>query len=545
MLLALVASPRAAERFGVRMAVPPPVPDLDRLDPSVRADHAARLERIARALADPAVSRAELGEAWGALGMWYQVYRYFDRARRAHLNAERLVPDDFRWPYYLAHIHTRQGDFNAAVTSYRRSIELRPDYVPSLVHLAELELKAHSEAEVSLLLDRALAADPDQPRALALRAQLALGRGEFEAAIALLERALERDARSPQIQYLLGTAHRGLGDRETAQKHLAASRVASGSRNEPLLDDPLMAIVGQLGECALERQNRGRRLLAEGRAAEAIRLHRQAVSADPQNRTARINLGVTLFQAGDSQAAIETFEEVLRILPSKPPHPDLARAHFLRCAVLESEGRLRQAEEHCRASLRSDPEQHDANLVLARLLVRSGRSAESIAPFDRAVERDPANGDLRFDRSLALVQADRYARAAEVLESDLEAVPSHPLLQMSLARLRAAAPVDEVRDGTRAIELARAAYPRAANVTAAETLAMSYAEIGDFQSATSWQRSALQAVGAVRTAVDPHWVGERLSIYVKGEPCRQPWVAREGVTRRIPLSNSSSPAPGQ
>lgn len=533
-LLAVATSSTALERFGVSMEPPPAVQDADQLEPAVRADYRARLDRLNGLLADPKAARPDLVEAWGGFGQWCHAYRYYDRARRAYQVAEALAPDDFRWPYYLAHVHERQGDFNAAVAAYRRAIARRPDYLAALVRLAEIEFKANRAREAESLAARILDLQPDQPRGLLLQAQLYLARDEYQAALALLERAEQVDPDGPQVHYLLARAHRGLGEREAAARELAAWE-ADRSRDEAALDDPLMAQLEWIGDSAQVRQARGRELLAEGRSADAIETLRKAVKEDPQNMTARINLGVTLFQSGDIHGAIEAFEEVLRLHPSPPPHPDLATAHFDLCAVLETQGLLIEAEAQCRASLRSDPDQYKANIVLARLLLRTGRPEESLVPFEKAIVRDPAAALPRYERARALLAAGHVEQAVASLESDLETLPGDPLLQISLARLLAAAPGDGVRDGARALALARAAHKRAPSVASAETLAMAAAESGDFLSAVSWQRSAQRSIDAVRTAVDPRWVGERLARYERGQPCREPWVEREAVTFEIPL----------
>jgi hypothetical protein len=98
------------------------------------------------------------------------------------------------------------------------------------------------------------------------------------------------------------------------------------------------------------------------------------------------------------------------------------------------------------------------------------------------------------------------------------------LLQHLLARLLAAAPDAAVRDGRRALDLALALHRVAPAVAAAETVAMAYAEVGDFTQALAWQEHA-QSAGADRVLG-----GARLDLYRS----RQAYHARRPEELLVP-----------
>jgi hypothetical protein len=78
-----------------------PLPDLSRVDPGVQAQVRGRYETLTRALADRA-EPPELAAAFGQYGMVLQAAEFYDVAEPTYLNAQKLAPDEIRWPYHLA-----------------------------------------------------------------------------------------------------------------------------------------------------------------------------------------------------------------------------------------------------------------------------------------------------------------------------------------------------------------------------------------------------------------------------------------------------------
>ena len=52
---------------------------------------------------------------------------YFDAAEPAYLNAQRLMPREPRWPYFLAHLHRAEGDTARSIAAFRRVLEIAPE----------------------------------------------------------------------------------------------------------------------------------------------------------------------------------------------------------------------------------------------------------------------------------------------------------------------------------------------------------------------------------------------------------------------------------
>ncbi len=116
----------------------------------------------------------------------------------------------------------------------------------------------------------------------------------------------------------------------------------------------------------------------------------------------------------------------------------------------------------------------------------------------------------------------RYQAARKELEDALSLLPESGLIAHALARLLAAVPDLEVRDGARALQLAQLVFQAQPSSRHAETLAQAHAEAGQCSQAAEWQRKVLEALAS---SVDPETLQakqEVLSAYEAGPPCRPP-----------------------
>ena len=132
----------------------------------------------------------------------------------------------------------------------------------------------------------------------------------------------------------------------------------------------------------------------------------------------------------------------------------------------------------------------------------------------------------RLGQAVALARAGRYADARARLEQARKVLPESMVLAHALARLLAACPDQTVRDGPSAVQLALAAFKIRQSIDHAETVAMAYAEVGQYEEAQRWQGRAVAAAQEARRDDLLPALRENLAGYQRREPCRVPWPER-------------------
>jgi tetratricopeptide (TPR) repeat protein len=496
-----------------REVVPVAVPDLSRTTPAVAEAIRQRQEAIrGRAAGDPRARAI----AYGELGKILLAARFYSEAEQALLNARALAPDDMRWPYFLGHVHKRTGSLAKSIEAFAEARRLSPDHVATLVWLGEASLARGDVDDAASLFDRASALDARSAAARFGSGRAALLRQDFRAAAEHLEAALTLDPGAESVHYPLAMAYRGVGDDERARTHLALRR--RGDIEVPPAD-PLMVEVDALVESPTAFELRGIRALDKKDWAGAADSFRRGVAMAPGNASLRHRLGTALFMAGDVTVAIEQFSEAVRVSPG------FARAHYSLGVLSETSGRQGEAITRYTAAVEHEPGYAEARSRLAHLLRRTGRAVEALAHFERVLAQDPGAAEAAFGYGLTLVRLGRYAEARTRLGDDMTRFTNRKPFALALVRLLAAAPVEGVRDGARALALANELVAGAQTLDVGEALAMALAETGDYQKAASIQRELIAAARAQGGRLDLlERLARNLTLYEHGRPSRQPWV---------------------
>ncbi len=527
----------APERPDAGLPALPAPARLDEVDPPVRAQYRQLRDALDALLERGEATDAELAAAYGGLGMWHQAYRDHQLAGLAYRHAGALAPTDDRWLYYLGIVHSDLGESEAARDAFGGFLERRPGDPAALVRLAEVELAAGRASEARPRLEAALAADPKSARALAVLGRLALQDRDFEAAAHHLSAALAVQPNAARVHYSLGLAYRGLGQHDQAAEHMAWGERDNKEKSDATLTDPMMAEVQALKRGSRTHSRHGRRAFYGGDYQRAIEAARKAVDADPDEPSTHLNLGAALLRAGSAEEAVMEFEQALRLSPGHPG------AHFSLGAALAAADRRLEAEAQYRAAVTANPGYKQARFNLANLLRQRGELTAALGHYQRVIELDPGLPHARLFRTVTLAGLERWTEAEEALARDLAELPGARLLRTLAARLPATAGEAEVRDGRRALALARELHRRQPILAAAEAVAAAHAELGDFERARTWQKTALAAARDVADGRTLARLSRRLAGYRTGQPCRELWSDDELRGFSIPVP-AADPQPG-
>jgi Zn-dependent protease len=161
--------------------------------------------------------------------------------------------------------------------------------------------------------------------------------------------------------------------------------------------------------------------------------------------------------------------------------------------------------------------------------VRSGKHDEAAELFTKVIDAGGEPGVLAAaltNRGIVESRRGEWQRAMEDYREALRLQPKLATAHNNLAWLLAACPVDALRNGQEAVELATWACNHSgwSNPSYLGTFAAACAEVGDFGQAVRWQERALEDP-KYRQVYGEATVTGRLRLYEQGLPCR---LSRDG-----------------
>ncbi len=489
----------------------PLIPDLASLAPEVseriRDSHELLLAELEAADQAP---NAYLGQLYGELGMLYHGAGLAEPAAVCYQNAARLRPEDGRWPYYLGFLRQQLGELDAAEAAYQDTLRLAPFDRPTLFRIGEVRLAQKRLEEAAEPLRKILQIDPRHAAAEAMLGRIASLADDAEATVAHLERALALAPQASKLHYPLGMALRKLGREDEARVFLS-----KGGAVDPPMRDPLLAALAETGGPSRFDQLRGRLAFARGIVANAAEAFGAAVEKDPRSASARQAYGVALANLGDAIYAFDQLDEAARLDPDDPA------THYALGVLLAQQQALWSARFHLARAADLEPTDAAAHRELAAVLRRQRDPAQAIERYRVALALSPRDPQALLGLAQCRIDLGQLSEAKAGLEEALVLVPEAVGIRSNLARLLAAAPDLELRDGARAYEIASKLFDAEPAAVHAETVALALAESGRCQEAAGWQ---LKVIDAYRKAGQTDRVAdaEEVLLHYAGQPCRPP-----------------------
>jgi len=161
------------------------------------------------------------------------------------------------------------------------------------------------------------------------------------------------------------------------------------------------------GASALEHFARGQRDEAEGRVTSARREYQAALPGVLLGRASLlVGIGRLAQVEGDPAGAIDAFAQAARLDPNNPNiHKELAGAYA-------AQDREDDALCELMAVLLIDSRDAQAHATIGQLYLDSGRDAEAVIAFNRALELMPDRYETRYALATAFMRLGRTAEAA-------------------------------------------------------------------------------------------------------------------------------------
>jgi predicted Zn-dependent protease len=350
------------------------------------------------------------------------------------------------------------GRFEQAATQLRELTSVSPDD-PHVWYGLGMSYQGLAEA----VFDRLQKAGPASPYVTALVADTRVKRRQFRSAFLFYNETLKQLPNLHGIHSALAEVYRKTGHPEWAadedakeaslaapdcKVHAAECEFAAG-HDVQLMNLPRTAAtaeslywqakaanelalqaffrLGQLPESVELHQLKAGIARGQGQHLEAVREWQAALALKPGNPGLERELTVSLFMAGDYQAALESARKLAKTQPASAEIDFLAGDSLLRLEQPE------QAVPFLRAALAADPKMLAADASLGLALSRLGKQAEAIPHLRKALELDD-DGSLHFQLANAYRAAGDGAQARAAMAQYQEIVKRNQEQKEEIAR---------------------------------------------------------------------------------------------------------------
>jgi tetratricopeptide (TPR) repeat protein len=371
----------------------------------------------------------------------------------------------------LGQLHSQTGDPKAATAALTKAIELEkasgdPD-VENLIQALVLRGQAAEDPKAQLAdFSEALKHNPNNAEVLRSRAQMLLQQGKIKEALADYEAAL---------------------------------------KIEP---DSVEAL-----------QSQGLALAASGKADEALKSLSRAIELAPKLPTAYLARGRVYLRQQKGQEALNDLNKAMSLVR---PTADLL---LLRAEAYRIVGNIERAVKDADSALKLEPNDPQTLLEVGMFYYSAKKISKAVEILTTLIDKSPKNGAAYSARADAHLQAGDHSKAVADYTESLKHDGENTHVLNNLAWVLSTSTDDAVRDGRRAIELAKKAceltdYKEAHIIS---TLAAGYAEVGEFDTAIKWSKQAVElGEGDVKDNLK-----KELESYLAKKPWREKFTEKE------------------
>jgi Flp pilus assembly protein TadD len=161
---------------------------------------------------------------------------------------------------------------------------------------------------------------------------------------------------------------------------------------------------------------------------------------------------------------------------------------------------------------------------------QKGKPDNAIKDYTEAIRLDPKDANAYNNRGIVWTSKGEFGNAIKDYTEAIRLDPQYASAHNGLAWLLATCPNEKYRNGKQAVADATKAceFTHWKNSSFCDTLAVAYAELGDFAAAVKWQTKAIELVASDPASVQEY--RDRLELYRQHKPFREP--SREGGEKK-------------
>jgi tetratricopeptide (TPR) repeat protein len=314
---------------------------------------------------------------------------------------------------------------------------------------------------------------PRSAEAFRSRGLYYLSKDEFDPALADLDKAIEFDPTSADSFEAKGVAQFMMKDYDASLKTLDKA-------------------IELAPEIPLAYTHRARIYAIRGDNDQALADLAKALELQPRAIDFLLLRARVYQQARKFDKALIDVNQVLRLSPG------LEDALKLHAMLAAGTGRIDQAISDLEELNIETPDNTELMLQLALFYAADKQPQKAVDTYGEVLAKDPKSWLAYRGRADAYLSLSKQSAALDDYEAALKLHPEDSGILNNLAWLLGTSTEDNLRNGKRAIELATEAckltdYKQAHILS---TLAASYAETGDFETAMKWSRKAVELGGS-------------------------------------------------
>lgn len=378
------------------------------------------------------------------------------------IDAEQVEPEKRAQAYALRGV--TRSDQQDRIADLDQAVELQPEKVEYLVLRARQLQTAERTDDALADVDKALSIDGENPSIYQLKALLLISQEKLDEAMESFDKAVELAPEDTTSYQLRSQLFEKMGD-----------------------PDKALAQIDQAIE--LKPENLGARLV-------------------------KINL---LIKAERLEDALTSVDELLEL------RPGLVQGLMIRAQLLEGLERHDEALAVLEKLAEALPNQPEVHLQLAAHYMDNQQPSRAIEALTKVLNIAPDNQVALRLRGDMYLSVGKHAEAIADFSGAYDQNPDDSGLLNNYAWTLATSPFDELRDGGRAVELAKRACEltdyKAPHILS--TLASAYAETGDFDTAIEWSNKAVQMSEEDGPNPMTEELSKELASYMAGKPWRE------------------------
>jgi len=420
----------------------------------------------------------------------------FAKAVPRFQEALRIRPD-IETSYFLAVAFARAKDLESAVSTLQIVLDHAPAFTEASRLMAWLHMAAGRPEQAIAVLDKALAATPDDPLLLSMLGDIYLGEKNLDKSFALFGEIPDDSVQAGGAHLKKGVILSAKGDLAGAQAEFRKAVEVSNKKFEPKVYlATLLARQGKLAEAmaTLDAPNapaQVQALMLDAQAAllfeasghedEALGKLTTAASLDPAQATSHRLLARYFLRTNQPDKALPEYQAILAILPKDLEalsgllkiqaaakqwpqaektasdiitlSPADARNYLPLAMIKKNEGDLDGVKDVMARALKADPANIKAQFGFAQSLLKMGEREDALYVLNTLVKDNPALAAGYALRGLVREQSGDPDGAAGDYESALRLKPGLSMALNNLAMIYA----DKPNLTAKAVELAQSA----------------------------------------------------------------------------------------